>query len=265
MTQLLVNILPVDNLAAGDSISLAHGLVSNGAAVPPSQVFPDRASSIVVESADASNVVFRNDGSTTASANFRCEYDYSAIADDAAQILWKGAAEGGTPGPQGPQGEIGPQGPQGPQGEVGPQGDPGPQGPTGATGPQGPAGGGMQVENVGMTSYPVSLTAGVPATVVSETVTVAALSRAHGHAMGNILNNGVSATNVTIDFYVGGLLWAQQVVTLPSSGYGGFALPMNGIPTYNAGASLLIEIKATAVGSGVSVGPIRARIDFVPL
>ena len=57
-----------------------------------------------------------------------------------------------TPGPIGPQGEIGPIGPQGevgiqgeigpigPQGEVGPQGDIGPVGPTGATGPQGPKG-----------------------------------------------------------------------------------------------------------------------------
>lgn len=51
-----------------------------------------------------------------------------------------------VPGPQGPQGEVGPAGPPGPQGEVGPQGPagpPGPQGPqgfTGSQGPQGPAG-----------------------------------------------------------------------------------------------------------------------------
>lgn len=49
----------------------------------------------------------------------------------------------GDPGPQGPQGEVGPQGPQGIQGEKGENGATGPQGPkgeTGATGEQGPKG-----------------------------------------------------------------------------------------------------------------------------
>jgi hypothetical protein len=46
---------------------------------------------------------------------------------------------GAPPGPQGPQGAIGPSGPQGPQGDFGPTGPQGPQGLTGPTGPQGPA------------------------------------------------------------------------------------------------------------------------------
>jgi hypothetical protein len=49
------------------------------------------------------------------------------------------------PGPQGPQGSIGPQGPQGPQGVAGPQG---PQGPQGALGPQGPQGPAIDLENI---------------------------------------------------------------------------------------------------------------------
>jgi hypothetical protein len=49
------------------------------------------------------------------------------------------------PGPQGPQGSIGPQGPQGPQGVAGPQG---PQGPQGVVGPQGPQGPSIDLENL---------------------------------------------------------------------------------------------------------------------
>jgi hypothetical protein len=96
MAQLLVNVLEVA-LGAGDSVTLDHGLVSNGVSVSPTQVFPNRASSIVVESADATAVTFRNDGADSATAFFRCEYDYSAIAVGAAPMLWQGAAAAPAP------------------------------------------------------------------------------------------------------------------------------------------------------------------------
>jgi hypothetical protein len=91
VAQLLVNVLEV-SLDSGDSVTLDHGLISNGSGVSPTQVFPDRASPIVVESADATAVTFRNDGANAASAFFRCEYDYSAIAVGADPMLWQGAS-----------------------------------------------------------------------------------------------------------------------------------------------------------------------------
>lgn len=73
MAQTLVNIVTVTNLAAGATTTLAHGLESNNAAVAPTLVFPDRPTGIAVQSVTTTNVVFVNNGLTTASANFRCE------------------------------------------------------------------------------------------------------------------------------------------------------------------------------------------------
>lgn len=65
--------------------------------------------------------------------------------------------ETGPQGPQGDQGEIGPQGPQGDQGEVGPQGPQGDEGPIGATGPEGPTG---PQGDQGLSAYEVWLSLG---------------------------------------------------------------------------------------------------------
>jgi hypothetical protein len=73
MAQTLVNVVTVTNLAAGATTTLAHGLESNNAAVAPTLVFPDRPTGIAVQSVTTTNVVFVNNGLTTASANFRCE------------------------------------------------------------------------------------------------------------------------------------------------------------------------------------------------
>ena len=51
-----------------------------------------------------------------------------------------GCSTEGSPGPVGPQGEVGPAGSMGAPGPAGPQGDVGPVGPAGALGPAGPAG-----------------------------------------------------------------------------------------------------------------------------
>lgn len=72
-------------------------------------------------------------------AGFLFLQDYQRDLLFGAGALAAALLAGGTPGPQGPQGDPGPQGPQGPQGDPGPQGpqgDPGPQGPQGDPGPQ---------------------------------------------------------------------------------------------------------------------------------
>lgn len=72
-TQLLVNVLAVGPLAAGASVTLAHGLASNDVSVAPTNVFPDRVTDIIVAAVAATTVTFTNVGANPASANFRCE------------------------------------------------------------------------------------------------------------------------------------------------------------------------------------------------
>lgn len=97
MAQTLVNVLAVTNLAAGGTVTIAHGLESNGASVAPTLVFPDRPTGIAVQSVTATNVVFVNSGITTASANFRCERGWQPEVDASTvtALLYKG---GGTAG-----------------------------------------------------------------------------------------------------------------------------------------------------------------------
>ena len=72
-TQLLVNVLAVEPLAAGASVTLAHGLASNDVSVVPTNVSPDRVTDIIVAATTATTVTFTNVGANPASANFRCE------------------------------------------------------------------------------------------------------------------------------------------------------------------------------------------------
>lgn len=97
MAQTLVNVLAVTNLAAGGTVTIAHGLESNGVSVTPTLVFPDRPTGIAVQSVTATNVVFVNNGLTTASANFRCERGWQpeVNASTVTPLLYAG---GGTAG-----------------------------------------------------------------------------------------------------------------------------------------------------------------------
>lgn len=100
MAQLLVNVLPVNNLAAGATVSIPHLLESNGVGVSPTLVFPDRPSTIRVASVDATSVTFLNGGAATTSANFRCERGWQPEVDAFAvtPLLYAGAgnAVGGS-------------------------------------------------------------------------------------------------------------------------------------------------------------------------
>lgn len=92
-TQLLVNVLAVGPLAAGASITLAHGLASNDVSVAPTLVFPDRVTDIIVAATTATTVTFTNTGAAPQSANFRCERGWQPEVDAFAvtQMRWTGA------------------------------------------------------------------------------------------------------------------------------------------------------------------------------
>jgi hypothetical protein len=98
--QLLVNILPVSNLASGASTTLAHGLASSGVSVPPTLVFPDRATPIVVVGVTATEVTFRNGGLVAETANFRCERGWQPEVDafTVSPMLWQGSGGAGNGG-----------------------------------------------------------------------------------------------------------------------------------------------------------------------
>jgi hypothetical protein len=73
MPQLLVQVVPVTALAAGASITVPHALESNGVAVAPTLIFPDRVTPIQVDTVTTTGVTFKNAGALPASANFRLE------------------------------------------------------------------------------------------------------------------------------------------------------------------------------------------------
>ena len=81
MAQLLVNVLPVNALAGGATVSIPHLLESNNAGVAPTLVFPDRPTSIAVTGVSASTVTFQNRGVATATANFRVERGWQPEVD----------------------------------------------------------------------------------------------------------------------------------------------------------------------------------------
>lgn len=92
MAQLLVQVVPVTALAAGATTTIAHTLESNGAAVAPTLVIADRATSIAVQSVSTTGVTFINNGTATASANFRLERGWQpeVNASTVTPFLWNG-------------------------------------------------------------------------------------------------------------------------------------------------------------------------------
>lgn len=97
-TQLLVNILAVGPLNPGASVTLAHGLASNDQSLPPTLVFPDRATPIVVTAKTATTVTFQNLGGGVESANFRCERGWQPEVDayTVTPMTWQGGTVGGA-------------------------------------------------------------------------------------------------------------------------------------------------------------------------
>lgn len=92
MAQLLVQVVSVNTLAAGATVTIPHTLESNGVAVVPTLTIPDRSTSIVVQAVSTTGVTFRNDGALTASANFRLERGWQPEVDafTVTPLLWNG-------------------------------------------------------------------------------------------------------------------------------------------------------------------------------
>lgn len=94
-TQLLVNVLTVSALVPGGTVTLPHGLVSNGRGALPKLVQPDRTTPIAVTAMSTSTITFRNDGGTNATANFRASCGLSLEGDPAGTpaFVWQGNAD----------------------------------------------------------------------------------------------------------------------------------------------------------------------------
>jgi hypothetical protein len=91
-SQLLVSVVSVTSLGVGVSVTLPHGLMSGGASVPPTLVFPDRMTSIIVTGVTSTDVTFRNAGTVSETANFRCERGWQPEVDafSVPPMLWQG-------------------------------------------------------------------------------------------------------------------------------------------------------------------------------
>jgi hypothetical protein len=97
-------------MAAGVTAIIAHGLTSLGLPIAPTNIVPDRNTGIVVVSADATNVTYRNDGNGSEIAVFRVMHIHSVQAPDALALFgWKGGSGSGN----GQQGSVRQQGSQG--------------------------------------------------------------------------------------------------------------------------------------------------------
>lgn len=92
MAQLLVQVVSVNALAAGATVVVPHTLESNGVAVDPTLVIPDRSTAIAVQSVSTTGVTFINNGTSTATANFRLERGWQPEVDAATvtPLLWGG-------------------------------------------------------------------------------------------------------------------------------------------------------------------------------
>lgn len=82
----LTALLAVGPLAAGATQTVAHGLEAT-----PDFIIPDRASPIIVQSRNATSVVFKNNGSASASANFMAWKVHSVQSGQDQGYLWQGA------------------------------------------------------------------------------------------------------------------------------------------------------------------------------
>ena len=94
--QLLVRVITVAELGAGERTTLFHGLLSGGVGVAPTLVFPDRATSIIVTGASATTITFTNAGTGTETANFRCERGWQPEVDafSVTPMFWQGGVGG---------------------------------------------------------------------------------------------------------------------------------------------------------------------------
>jgi len=99
-SQLLVSVVSVTSLGAGVSVTRAHGLTSGGTPVSPTLVFPDRVTSIIVTEVTSTTVTFRNAGTVSETANFRCERGWQPEVDafSVTPMFWQGGGSAGNGG-----------------------------------------------------------------------------------------------------------------------------------------------------------------------
>ena len=109
-TQLLVSVVPVASLGAGVSVTRTHGLTSGGTPVAPTLVFPDRMTSIIVTEVTSTTVTFRNGGTVSETANFRCERGWQPEVDafSVTPMFWQGSGSAGNGGNGGNGGATAP-------------------------------------------------------------------------------------------------------------------------------------------------------------
>lgn len=88
--------MAVSNLAPAATVTIPHTLSVGGVAVVPHIIWPDRATAIVVQSADAAEVVYRNDGGAIESAVFEVKWVHSVNSLSLPDFYWLGIGISGS-------------------------------------------------------------------------------------------------------------------------------------------------------------------------
>ena len=98
MAQLLVQVVDVNGLAAGATATIPHNLESNGVAVAPTLVMPDRATGLRVTTVTATDITVVNGTPFAQSAAFRLERGFQPEVDASTvtPMAWQGLSSPGT-------------------------------------------------------------------------------------------------------------------------------------------------------------------------
>lgn len=93
MAQLLVQVVAVNGLAAGATVTVPHNLESNGVPVAPTLVMPNRSTGLRVTAVSATDITVVNDTAFAQSAAFRLERGWQPEVDASTvtTMTWQGS------------------------------------------------------------------------------------------------------------------------------------------------------------------------------
>jgi hypothetical protein len=102
MAQRLVHVVSVGPIAPLGTAIVPHGLCDESGPLVPTQIIPDRATSIAVMNVTETNVFFANLSDAPAEAVFRIERDHSIHSGAEDSLLWRGHVTPTSLPPSGP-------------------------------------------------------------------------------------------------------------------------------------------------------------------
>jgi hypothetical protein len=98
--EMITRTMTVGPLSPGQQVVISHGLSQAGTLLVPTTVLPDFATTIAVVGIPTSTTVtFKNNGTASATANFRIRREHSIQSDGTDTLYWRGASSSGGGAP----------------------------------------------------------------------------------------------------------------------------------------------------------------------